>query len=136
VRTNIRINERRVVVNRGVVVRHPRYNWRDYQVGRRPRDWARYHNFDRGWWQRNYWATHRYHWYVYRRPPGWYYRRWTYGLIFPRPFWARNYWINEYWRYGLNDPPYGYVWVRYGADAVLVDVETGRILRVVYGIYY
>ena len=34
------------------------------------------------------------------------------------------------------DPPYGYVWVRYGDDALLVDVDTGEILRVVYGVFY
>ena len=57
-------------------------------------------------------------------------------MIFPRAFWDRRYWINCYEDFGLADPPYGYVWVRYGGDAMLVNVQTGRILRVVYGLYY
>jgi hypothetical protein len=28
------------------------------------------------------------------------------------------------------------VWVRYGNDALLVDVESGQILSVEYGIFY
>jgi Ni/Co efflux regulator RcnB len=36
---------------------------------------------------------------------------------------------------GLIDPPYGYVWVRYGPDALLVNVENGLILSVMYGVF-
>jgi Ni/Co efflux regulator RcnB len=36
----------------------------------------------------------------------------------------------------LPDPPYGYVWVRYGPDAMLVAVDNGQILSVVYGLFY
>jgi Ni/Co efflux regulator RcnB len=43
--------------------------------------------------------------------------------------------VTHYWRFGLFDPPYGYVWVRYGDDALLVDVETGRILASVYDLF-
>ena len=57
-------------------------------------------------------------------------------MILPSIFWARRYWINDYWQFGLQNPPYGYVWVRYGRDAMLVDVYDGRILRVVYGLFY
>ena len=102
----------------------------------RPRDWRRYRNFDRRAWQRNFRAERRYRWRRYHRPPGWYYRRWTYGMVFPRAFWHRRYWINDYWRFGLENPPYGYVWTRYGTDAVLVNIYTGVILRTVYGLYY
>ena len=55
--------------------------------------------------------------------------------MLPTLFWTRDYWINSYWLYDLPAPPYGYVWVRYGDDAVLVDVETGYILQVVYGLF-
>ncbi len=117
--------------------RNERFDWNHYRPGVRPFDWARHrHDFDRHLWERNLRATRRYHWHYYHRPHGWYYRRWVFGEIFPRAFWEKRYWITSYWRFGLPDPPYGFVWVRYGNDAVLVDVETGVILRVVYGVFY
>ena len=115
--------------------RSQRYNWGSYQPGRRPPNWNSHRNFDRGAWQGNEQAQRRYHWNSYQRPSGWYYRRWTYGMILPSFFWGRQYWIDSYWNYGLSDPPYGYVWVRYGDDALLVNVENGDILRVIYGLY-
>jgi len=54
----------------------------------------------------------------------------------PEIFWARRYWLNDYWKFGLFNPPYGYVWVRYGADALLIDVENGRILSIVNDLFY
>jgi hypothetical protein len=33
-------------------------------------------------------------------------------------------------------PPPGTVWVRYGSDAVLIDRDTGEVIRVVYNIFY
>ncbi len=113
-----------------------RFNWNTYRPGVRPPDWNRYRNFDARAYQRNFRAERRYRWVPYVRPPGWYYRTWVFGDIFPRPFWARDYWITDYWQFGLMNPPYGYVWVRYGSDAVLVDVQTGRILRVVYSVFF
>jgi Ni/Co efflux regulator RcnB len=38
--------------------------------------------------------------------------------------------------FGLLIPPYGYVWVRYGDDALLVDTRTGMVLQVRYGVFY
>ena len=57
-------------------------------------------------------------------------------MILPTLFWTRDYWIDDYWVFGLVAPPYGYVWVRYGDDALLVNVQTGLILRVVYRVFY
>jgi Ni/Co efflux regulator RcnB len=57
-------------------------------------------------------------------------------MVLPTIFWRRNYWISDYWMFGLMNPPYGYVWVRYGEDALLVNVQTGRILQVVYSVFY
>jgi hypothetical protein len=37
---------------------------------------------------------------------------------------------------GGGIPPYGYEWVCYGDDALLVNVYTGEILQVVYGLFY
>lgn len=114
-----------------------RFDWGAYRPGVRPPDWNRYgRNFDYRPFQRNYRADARFRWEPYRRPPGFYYRRWVFGEVFPRAFWARDYWLTDYYRFGLLNPPYGYVWVRYGEDAVLVNVYTGTILRVAYGVFY
>ena len=114
-----------------------RYNWNAYQQGRRPPQWQQYRrDFDPYPYSGNWRATHRYHWRPYVAPRGWYYRSWVYGEYLPLLFWVRDYWIIDYWQFGLIDPPYGFVWVRYGDDAMLVDVESGFILRVVYGVFY
>jgi len=104
--------------------------------GRRPSNWNRYpRTFDRGTYQRNFTAPRRYRWQTYNRPRGWYYRRWTYGQVLPSIFWANDYWLNDYWMFDLPIPPYGYVWVRYGDDALLVNRRTGEVLQVVYGLF-
>lgn len=104
--------------------------------GTRPPNWNRYpRTFDRGTYQRNYSAPRHYHWQSYNRPSGWYYRRWVFGQIFPRIFWGRDYWLTDYWMFDLPVPPYGYVWVRYGDDALLVNKRTGRVLQVVYDLF-
>ena len=114
-----------------------RYDWNSYQPGHRPPQWQQYHqNFDPRPYQWNRNAEHRYHWQPYNQPPGWHYQRWAYGQVLPSPFWVRAYWINSYYDFGLGDPPYGFVWVRYGDDALLVDVESGQILSVEYGVFY
>ena len=114
-----------------------RYNWASYRPGQRPPEWDQYHrNFNpRDYeWARQ--AERRYHWEPYRAPYGWYYQQWGYGQYLPTAFWVRDYWLDTYWNFGLIDPPYGYVWVRYGPDALLVDVATGQILSVEYGVFY
>ena len=114
-----------------------RYDWSTYRPGHQPPKWQEYHqNFDPHPYQWNREAERRYQWEVYREPRGWYYRRWSYGEVFPVIFWTQDYWINSYWEFGLPDPPYGYIWVRYGPDALLIDVESGQILSVVYGLFY
>jgi Ni/Co efflux regulator RcnB len=92
--------------------------------------------FNRRAYQRNVWARRKFRHGVYHRPHGWYYRRWTYGQILPFAFFARDYWLNDWWIYDLPAPPYGYEWVRYGDDAILVDIRTGTILQVIYGVFY
>jgi len=105
--------------------------------GTRPPNWNRYpRQFDTNVYQRNYSATRHFHWRNYNRPNGWYYQRWGFGQIFPRIFWVHDYWLSDYWMFDLPIPPYGYVWVRYGDDAVLINRRTGRILQVVYGVFY
>lgn len=105
--------------------------------GTRPSNWNQYpRQFNATVYQRNITAPRQFHWQTYDRPSGWYYQRWGYGQIFPSNFWVQDYWLNDYWMFDLTIPPYGYVWVRYGDDAVLIDRRTGRILQVNYRVFY
>ncbi len=115
-----------------------RYDWHNYQPGHRPSDWdQRNHGVNFHYYQWNRTAQVRYHYaHPYFPPHGYYYRRWVYGQVFPTIFWTQNYWLTDYYSYGLDNPPYGYVWVRYGPDALLVNVYNGQILSVEYGVFY
>ncbi|WP_246263325.1 RcnB family protein [Caulobacter soli] len=72
----------------------------------------------------------------WRYPPGYRYRRWTIGVVLPSLFLAPSYYYEDYWRMGLEGPPWGYRWVRYGPDLLLVETRTGRIEDVIYGAFY
>ena len=114
-----------------------RYDWTAYQPGHRPPQWQQHRaNFNPHPYQWNRTSNQRYHYQHYVQPRGWYYQRWVYGQILPGLFWGRDYWLANYYGFGLIDPPYGYVWVRNGDDALLVDVENGQILSVEYGVFY
>jgi Ni/Co efflux regulator RcnB len=93
-------------------------------------------NFDRGSYQRNASASARFHYGSYNAPHGYQYQRWSYGETLPSMYWARDYWLTSWWMFDLAIPPYGYEWVRYGDDALLVNVDTGQILQVDYGVFY
>ncbi|HEX8232755.1 MAG TPA: RcnB family protein [Caulobacteraceae bacterium] len=92
--------------------------------------------FDARVYRRAFFSPRRYRAGVYYRPYGWSYRRWGVGAYFPRSYWTPNYFINSWFSFGLIAPPWGYEWVRYGPDAVLVDVRTGMILQVRYNVFY
>lgn len=92
--------------------------------------------FEKRAFQRNYPAPRRFRLGAFRPPPGWQYRRWVYGQYLPPMFWVRTYWITNFWLYNLDRPPIGCEWIRYGNDALLVDVVTGEILQVVYDVFY
>jgi Ni/Co efflux regulator RcnB len=85
---------------------------------------------------RNITAERRFHYGEYRAPAGYEYRRWTYGERLPREYFAQDYWIANYLNFGLPWAPDGCEWVRFGPDALLVDVDTGEIIQVVYGVFY
>lgn len=72
----------------------------------------------------------------YRRPAGWYERRWGFGDFLPALFWSSSYWLNDFDYYELPPPPFGTVWVRNYNDALLVDRDTGEIISVRYGVFY
>ncbi len=114
-----------------------RYDWSAYRPGHQPPQWQQYHrDFNPHSYQWNRTSNQRYHYQTYQRPHGWYAQRWVYGQILPRLFWSQNYWLTGYYNFGLIDPPYGYVWVQNGNDALLVDVQNGQILSVEYSIFF
>ena len=112
-----------------------RFDWNQYQQQQTPPVLKRYRSFDIHRWQRNFRAEQRHHWQPYQRPQGWYFQRWVFGMVLPTLFWTRQYWIENYREFRLPDPPYGYVWVRYGDDALLVNVRSGYILQTIYDIF-
>ena len=93
------------------------------------------HRWERSW-EHDYNAYNRFHWRPYARPRGWYAQQWRFGMYLPYLFWTRNYWITNYWNFGLPQPPYGYIWVREGNNALLINEQDGYILQVIYNIFY
>ncbi|HVW70327.1 MAG TPA: RcnB family protein [Steroidobacteraceae bacterium] len=90
---------------------------------------------DRGAYQHNFQAARTFHIGAYRRPAGWAPHHWVYGQILPRAYWGANYLIADYWLFALEVPPAGYEWVRDDTDALLINVQTGEILQVEYGVF-
>ena len=86
--------------------------------------------------RRNFDAPRRYNAGQYHAPRGYNYRRYGYGQRLPRDYYARNFWLSDFLTFGLLSPPDGYVWVRYGPDALLIDEETGEIIQVQYNVFY
>ena len=68
---------------------------------------------------------------AYRWPHGFHYRKWAVGAVLPAIFLADEYYYNDYAMAGLEVPPPGYRWVRYGSDLLLVNVRTGAVEDVV-----
>jgi Ni/Co efflux regulator RcnB len=101
-----------------------------------PKGWnTRPSTVDRGSYQHNFRATRSFHIGPYHRPPGWSAHNWAYGQILPRAYFAPEYRLADYWLFSLEVPPAGYEWVRDGDDALLVDVDSGEILQVEYGVF-
>jgi len=69
-------------------------------------------------------------------PPGWAYRQWAVGAVLPPLFLAREYYYPEWAALGLEPPPPGFQWVRYGPDLLLVNEVTGQVADVAYGVFY
>jgi Ni/Co efflux regulator RcnB len=86
-------------------------------------------------WQRSYRAHQRDRDAPYRYPSGWYARSWSFGDVLPFGWFTSSYYLNA-GAYGLPYPPIGCEWVRVGQDAVLVDIWTGRIVTVYYGLFW
>ena len=86
--------------------------------------------------RRNVQASHRFHVGAYQAPAGYRARHWSHGQRLPGFLFARNFWLLNYAAYALFPPPPGLVWVRVGADALLIDQFTGEIIQVDYGVFY
>jgi Ni/Co efflux regulator RcnB len=69
-------------------------------------------------------------------PRGFTYRRFSLGERIPSVLLAADYFLTDFMLYGLEAPPPGYVWVRDGTDAVLVDRYTGEVVEVEYDVFY
>lgn len=117
------------------------------------RDWDRGDRWrgDRGVWNNGWRSDHRYDWRAYRdynrslyRLPRYYpparwsygYRRFSIGHRLDSFLFAQQYWISDPYSYRLPEVWGPYRWVRYYDDALLVDVDTGQVVDVIYGIFW
>jgi Ni/Co efflux regulator RcnB len=107
-----------------------------YQRVTEPHGWNnRPNTVDRSAYQHNFQAARSFRIGPYHRPAGWSAHRWVYGETLPRAFWASSYVLADYWLFALEVPPTGYEWVRDGADALLINTDSGEILQVEYGVF-
>jgi hypothetical protein len=102
-------------------------------------------------WNRNWRNDNRYNWQGYRnnyrnyyRAPrysnpygyGYGYQRFGIGIYLGSGFYGRSFWINDPWSYRLPTAPYGYRWVRYYDDVLLVDIDNGYVVDVIYSFFW
>ena len=80
-------------------------------------------------------SSHHYRDGAYNPPSGYEPRHWGHGDRLPDGYYARNYWIGDFMAFGLFAPPSDFVWVRVGDDALLVNQESGEVVRVEYGVF-
>jgi len=108
----------------------------NYQRVVEPKGWDhRPATVDRTFYQHNYQAARNFRIGIYHRPTGWAPHHWVYGQVLPRAYWAAPYILADYWLFALEVPPAGFEWVRDDSDALLVNVATGEILQVEYGVF-
>ena len=72
---------------------------------------------------------------VYHHPRGYSYRRWTVGRVLPRAYWSPNYYYRGWAALGLLAPPANFQWIRYGPDLLLVNIRTGNVVDIRYGVF-
>lgn len=73
---------------------------------------------------------------TYRYPSGYGYRRWSIGAFLPALFLSTSYYYDDWRGLGIDAPPPGRRWVRYGPDLLLINLRTRRVEDVVYGVFY
>jgi hypothetical protein len=69
-------------------------------------------------------------------PPGYHYRIWRPRERLPALFLAAQFFYDNFAAFGLETPPPGYRWVRYGPDLLLVNVRTNEVEDVVHVAFY
>ncbi|WEK42592.1 MAG: RcnB family protein [Candidatus Sphingomonas colombiensis] len=104
-------------------------------IMRPPETANRPQTMDRDAYRHNFTAPQAYRIGPYHPPHGYAYRRYAYGQILPRLYWSPDYILSDYWLFGLDLPPVGFEWVRYGPDALLIDMTTGEVVQTVYAIF-
>lgn len=98
------------------------------------RDWRRDRRYD--------WRGHRnrhrdrFHLGWYYDPFGWDYRRWQVGWNIRPHYWSDRYWLRDPWQWRLPTVYGPYRWIRYYDDALLVDLRSGRIVDVIYDVFW
>ena len=113
-----RYGDRRDVREQRQDVREARREYRE--------DWREYRERNR-----NMYRLPRYY-----APRGYAYRPVRTGVVLNRGFYGQRYLIADPYRYRLP-PAYGAQrWVRYGNDVLLVNMRSGRVLRVINGFFY
>jgi hypothetical protein len=111
------------------------------------RRWEGHHDQS---WNRDWRRDRRYDWYSYRNqyrsyyqmpryynPYGWNYgyRRFSIGVYLDTLFFSNQYWVDDPDYYRLPRAPYGYRWVRYYDDVLLVDVRNGYVVDVIHDFF-
>lgn len=72
---------------------------------------------------------------VYHYPHGYHYHRWVVGRPLPRVYLVPNYYYSGYGALGLAAPPHNFQWIRYGPDLMLVNLATGNVVDIRYGVF-
>ena len=102
-------------------------------------------------WNREWRGDRRYNWQGYRnlyrdnyRQPRYYnpygygygYQRHGIGIYLNSLFFSSRYWINDPYEYRLPAAPYGYRWIRYYDDVLLVEQRSGYVVDVIYSFFW
>ena len=125
-------------------------SYQRHQNDRRYRDARRSYDRDHRRWDRNWRSNNRYDWHRYRarnrniyRLGRYYspYRNYSYrrigiGLTLGSLFYSNRYWVNDPWQYRLPEVYGPYRWVRYYDDVLLVNIDTGQIVDVIYDFFW
>ena len=129
------------------------HNWNNNQRWGDNRNW----NNNQGWnhnnnrWDRGWRNDNRYNWQTYRyqyrdryhqgryyNPYGYdySYQRFGIGIYLDSLFFGSRYWLDDPSSYRLPRAPYGYRWVRYYNDVILVDTRTGYVEDVIHDFFW